>query len=260
VVILGAVRLIVFVLDTAIWMPVIGLVSLCEREGHTAFRVGQWWAWVNLKLVGAHLTVEGLEHLDPNRSYVFVSNHRSNLDVLALVGALWDFQLRWVAKEELFRIPLFGWALRATKQILVNRADHAQALASLAEAKQRMHDGVSVVFFPEGTRDDGPMLPFKKGGFVFAIETGVPVVPIGITGTERLMPRTAWTVHQGGDIRVHICAPIPTTGLSREDRNALLAEARQVIATCLEGREGRHTQGDGRDAVPATGVRSPVRS
>ena len=84
--ILGAVRLIVFVLDTAIWMPVIGLVSLCEREGHTAFRVGQWWAWVNLKLVGAHLTVEGLEHLDPNRSYVFVSNHRSNLDVLALVA------------------------------------------------------------------------------------------------------------------------------------------------------------------------------
>jgi 1-acyl-sn-glycerol-3-phosphate acyltransferase len=258
VVIVGAVRLIVFTLDTVLWIPLVILVSLCDHEARTAFRLAQWWAWANLKLVGAHLTVKGLEYLDPRQSYVFVSNHRSNLDVLALVVALWDFQLRWVAKEELFRIPLFGWGLRATKQILVNRADHAQALASLAEAKRRVHDGISVVFFPEGTRSDGTMLPFKKGAFVFAIDTGAQVVPIGITGTERLLPRTAWTVRRGGGIRVDICPPIPTAARSREDRDALLAEVRRVIAVRVEGWEGRRPRTDVRDGVPATGVRSSV--
>jgi 1-acyl-sn-glycerol-3-phosphate acyltransferase len=233
-VILGIVRLIVFVVDTVLWIPAVMLASMFDREGRLAFRVAQWWARANLALVGVRLVVDGLERLDTRQSYVFVSNHRSNLDVLALGGALWDFQLRWVAKEELFHIPLFGWALRAMKQIRVNRADHAQALASLAEAKQRMHDGISVVFFPEGTRGSGAMLPFKMGGFVFALETGAPIVPIAITGTERLLPRGGWTVRRGGEVRVTICPPIPTATRSREDRDALLAEVRQTIASCIE--------------------------
>jgi 1-acyl-sn-glycerol-3-phosphate acyltransferase len=233
-VILGIVRLIVFVVDTVLWIAVVILASVFDREGRAAFRVAQCWAWMNLELVGVRLVVEGLERLDTRQSYVFVSNHRSNLDVLALVGALWDFQLRWVAKEELFHIPLFGWGLRATKAIRVNRADHAQALASLAEAKQRMRDGVSVVFFPEGTRGTGTMLPFKKGGFVFALDTGAPLVPIAITGTEHLLPRGTWTVRRGGEVRVTICPPIPTATRLREDRDALLAEVRRVIASRVE--------------------------
>ncbi len=256
--ILGAVRLIIFAVDTVLWIPVVLLASLYDRDACLAFRISRWWAWTNLRLVGARVTVEGLEHLDPRTSYVFVSNHRSNLDVLALLVALWDFQLRWVAKEELFRIPLFGWALRALKQVLVNRADHAQALASLAAAKQRMHDGISVVFFPEGTRDGGTMLPFKKGGFVFALETAAPIVPIGISGTERLLPRAAWTVQHGGDVRVAISPPIPTTGLSRDDRDALLAEVRAVIASCVERLDGRAVHAAAPGSVPTAGVRSPA--
>ncbi len=257
--ILGTVRLIVFVLDTVLWIPVVLLASLFDSDARAAFRVAQWWAWTNLKLTGSRLTVEGLEQLDPRQSYVFVSNHRSNLDVLALVRALWDFQLRWVAKEELFHIPLFGWALRATKQILVNRRDHAQAVASLAAAKRRMHEGISVVFFPEGTRSNGvTMLPFKKGGFVFAIDTGAPVVPIGIVGTERLLPRARWTVRRGGDIRVVICPPIPTAARSIEDRDRLLAEVRQSIGNCVERLEGRAAGMHAPDPVPASGVRPSV--
>jgi 1-acyl-sn-glycerol-3-phosphate acyltransferase len=230
----GAVRLFVFVLDTAIAILCVLLASLADRDAKLAYKVARIWAWLNVKLCDTRVTVRGLEHLDPTRSYVFMSNHRSNLDVLALVGALWDFQLRWVAKEELFHIPLFGWGLRATKQIRVNRADHAQALASLAEAKQRMRDGVSVVFFPEGTRGTGTMLPFKKGGFVFALDTGAPLVPIAITGTEHLLPRGTWTVRRGGEVRVTICPPIPTATRLREDRDALLAEVRRVIASRVE--------------------------
>lgn len=259
--ILGAVRLIVFGVDTLLAILGVLLASLCDRDARLAFRVAQWWAWTNLKLVGARVHIEGFDHLDPRRSYVFVSNHRSNLDVLALFVALWDFQLRWVAKVELFRIPLFGWGLRAMKQILVNRADHAQAMASLAEAKQRMHDGISVVFFAEGTRGDGgTMLPFKKGGFVFALETGASIVPIGISGTERLLPRTAWTVQHGGEVRVAICPPISTAGRSLEDRDALLAEVRTVIASCVERLDGRAVPAGARGAVSTAGVRSAATS
>ncbi len=248
--ILGIVRLIVLVVDTALWIPVIILASLLDREARVAFRVTQWWAWANLELAATRVAVDGLEQLDPRRSYVFVSNHRSNLDVLALVIALWKFQLRWVAKEELFHIPLFGWGLRATKQIRVNRADHAQAIASLAAAKQRMHDGISVVFFPEGTRGPGgDMLPFKKGGFVFALETGATVVPIAITGTASILPRSGWIVRRGGDVRVSICRPITTATRTRDERDALLAEVRNAIAARLA---------DGDVAPPIVPARVPL--
>jgi len=230
----GAVRLFVFVLDTAIAILCVLLASLADRDAKLAYKVARIWAWLNVKVCDTRVTVRGLEHLDPTRSYVFMSNHRSNLDVLALVVGLWDFQLRWVAKEELFRIPLFGWGLRATKQILVNRADHAQAVASLERARERIRGGISVVFFPEGTRSPGDqMLPFKKGGFVFAIETGTPIVAIGIKGTARILPRDGWTVHEGGDVEVVVTPPIATDGLTFADRDALLARVERTIAATV---------------------------
>ena len=257
--VLGIIRLLVFALDTLVWIPAVLAASLLDRDARAAFRVAQYWAWFNLRLCGVRLTVDGLEHLDPCRSYVFMSNHRSNVDVLALVVALWDFQLRWVAKEELFHIPLFGWALRAMKQIVVNRSDHAQALASLATAKQRMHDGISVVFFPEGTRSEGTMLPFKKGGFVFALETGMPVVPIAITGTANILPRAGWLVRRGGDVRVSIRQPISTTGRTAADRDALLAETREAIGAGIADAANAPPRADVADiGMPPHGVRSPA--
>ena len=231
----GIVRLVVFVLDTAVVIPLVLLAALADRHAKLAYRIAQHWAWLNIKLCATHVHVQGREHLDPGGAYVFMSNHRSNLDVLALVVALWEFQLRWVAKKELVRIPLFGWALQATKQIIVNRADHAQAVASLAIAKDRIRNGISVVFFPEGTRSTGALLPFRKGGFVFAIETGTPVVPIGISGTARILPRNGWLVRRGGDVRVVIQPPIPTGGLTLDQRDALLARVERAIAACADG-------------------------
>jgi len=236
--ILGVLRLIVFVLDTALWIPVVLLASLVDRNAKLAYRIAQYWVWLNVKLCASRVHVQGLEHLDPRAPYVFMSNHRSNFDVMALVLALWNCQLRWVAKEELARMPGFGWALRATKQVIVNRADHAQALASLAVAKERLRDGISVVFFPEGTRSACGMLPFKKGGFVFAIETATPVVPIGISGSARILPRAGWLVRRGGDVRVAIHPPIPTDHIALDQRDALLAEVRWAIEACVDG-DGR---------------------
>ena len=244
-VIVGIVRLVVFLLDTAIVILLALLASLADPHAKLAYRIEQVWAWLNVKLCRTRIHVQGLEHLDPAASYVFMSNHRSNLDVLALVVALWEFQLRWVAKKELVRIPIFGWALEATKQIIVNRADHAQAVASLAIAKDRIRNGISVVFFPEGTRSTGAMLPFKKGGFVFAIETGTPVVPIGISGTARILPRNSWLVRHGGDVSVIVQPPIPTADLSLDQRDALLVRVERAITACA----------DGASSVPAPTVR-----
>ena len=251
--ILGIVRLIVFLLDTALWIPVALVASLADPDAKLAYRFARRWAWFNVKLLGTRVLVRGLEHLDPTKSYVFISNHRSNLDVLALVVALWDFQLRWVAKLELIHIPLFGWALKATKQIIVNRTDHAQAIASLMLAKERIGHGLSIVFFPEGTRSRGEMLPFKKGGFVLAIKTGTPIVPIGISGTAKILPRNGWIVRRGGDVQIVICPPIPTATLSLADRDALLAQVEGAITACTEGAAGPGAVG-ANAAAPRTAV------
>ncbi len=231
--ILGVVRLVAFTLDTAVAIPVVLLASLADSNAKLAYRVASYWAWFNFRLCGGRLSVSGLEHLDPSASYVFMSNHRSNFDVLALIVALWDFQLRWVAKEELKRIPGFGWALQATKQIFVSRSDHTRAVESLETARERIRDGISAVFFPEGTRSDGEMLPFKKGGFIFAIETATPIVPIGISGTASILPRHGWLVRHGGDVSIVVRPPIPTAGLTLDDRDALLADTERAIASCV---------------------------
>ena len=233
--VLGIVRLILFGVETAVTIPIVLALSLADAEAKLSYRFAQWWAWTALKFCATRVHVEGLEHLDASRPYVVMTNHRSNLDVLALVEALWNLQLRWVAKEELARIPGFGWALRATKHIIINRKDHAQAVASLAAAERRMSSGISVVFFPEGTRGFGQMLPFKKGGFIFAIETKTPIVPIAITGTARILPKGNWLLRHGGDVRVAVQPPIPTAALTLADRDALMAQVRASIEAGLAG-------------------------
>ncbi len=228
--VLAGLRLLVFVVDTALFIPLVLLAAIGDSEGRRAYAVARWWAWLNARLCGVSISAEGLAHLDPTRSYVFMSNHRSALDVLTLVVALRDFQLRWVAKRELARIPGFGLGLRATKQIFVDRSDHAQAVASLAAARSRLRGGISVVFFPEGTRSTGPLLPFKKGGFVFAIETGTPIVPIAIAGSRSLLRRDGALCRRRTRVQVTVRPPVPTANLTLEDRDVLLARVRWVIA------------------------------
>src|SRR5262249_27315570 len=174
--------------------------------------------WLNLALFGVRLRVRRLARLDPHAPYVFMSNHRSQTDILAVVAALEEFQLRWVAKKELLRIPLFGWALQRTGHIIIDRSDRQQSIASLRAAKGQMLDGVSVVIFPEGTRSEEgqALLPFKKGGFMLALETGFPIVPLVIRGSREILPRGSWQV-LAGEIEVIVGAPIEVGGLDREE-------------------------------------------
>src|SRR5439155_945863 len=128
----------------------------------------------------------------------FLSTHQSQFDILALLAVLDPFQLRWVAKRELRKVPILGLCAQLTHQILVDRESRTQAVAVIRQVKRLLDAGISVLFFPEGTRSkDGQLLPFKPGGFAVAVETGVPVVPVTINGSRRILPSGDWKVRAG---------------------------------------------------------------
>lgn len=191
----------------------------------------RFWARVGLFLARVRLTVEGHEHL-PLGAAVYMPNHQSNFDILALYAGL-PVQFRWLAKEELFRIPLFGFAMHRTGYIPVDRSDHKKAIRSMAEAARRISEGTSVIVFPEGTRSpDGALLPFKKGGFVLAINAAAPIVPVAICGSHDVMPKyTRWI--RGGHIRVTLFPAVPTAGTTPAGRDALMEAVRRPIAGAL---------------------------
>jgi 1-acyl-sn-glycerol-3-phosphate acyltransferase len=215
VVVLSVLKLLGIGLNTALLAPV--FVALGMIDGRWAHTVARVWVRINLLLTGVRVRTRREVPLDPHAAFVFMANHQSHFDVLAVVAALSDFQLRWVAKKELTRVPVFGWALRHSDHVIIDRSDHVQAMASLRAASEKMRRGLCVIIFPEGTRGpgDGTMLPFKRGGFVLAVEAGVPVVPVAVRGSRDVLGPHGWQIH-GGDIDVLVGAPIPVAGLARD--------------------------------------------
>jgi len=187
------------------------------------------WARVSLRLARQRLSVSGQEHLPRQGAVIFMPNHQSNLDILALFAGL-PVQFRWLAKKELFSIPLFGLAMRRTEYIPVDRSDRRAAIASISLAAQRIADGTSIILFPEGTRSpDGNMLPFKKGGFMLALQAQVPIIPVALQGSRDALPKYSWRIRPGR-ITVRIFPAIPTSGLGTIDRDRLMEEVRQPLA------------------------------
>lgn len=213
------------------------LTGLFDPHGKAVYGIGRFWTWFILRVGGLSLTVEGLERLDPRQPYIFMANHQSNIDIPVLVQSLKGFQLRWLAKRELLYVPLFGWAMWASKHILVDRSSRARALGSLKSAAARLKAGVSIVVFPEGTRSKtGALLPFKRGGFWLAIETQVPVVPVTIDGSGASLPVGAWRVRPG-TIAVRIGQPIAASTYRARAMNELRLRVRRAMEHQL-GRAG----------------------
>ena len=213
--VVSVLKLVGIALNTALLAPL--FVGLGMIDGRWAYRVAQLWVRINLLLTGVRVHAWRVAPLDRHAPFVFMSNHQSHFDVLAVVAALPEFHLRWVAKKELTGVPVFGWALRHSDHIIIDRSDHVQAMASLHAAAEKMRGGLCVIIFPEGTRGpgDGRLLPFKKGGFVLAAEAGVPVVPVAVRGSTRVLGPHAWRIHSG-EIDVVVGAPIPVAGLARD--------------------------------------------
>ncbi len=206
------------------------------------------WAPSSLWLASVRLDVRRLASI-PDGPAIFAANHESALDILAVVAAV-PRTVRFVAKEELFRLPVFGWHLALGGHVRVDRSDHARAVASLAEAARIVRAGTSLIVFPEGTRSrDGRVHPFKKGPFVIAMEAGSPVVPIAVSGAGAINPKGRIEVHPG---TLHVSIGTAVHPRDFADRTALLREVRHRIIEMH--RETGGLGGDVDDAVAARGL------
>jgi 1-acyl-sn-glycerol-3-phosphate acyltransferase len=236
VVLLSILKLLGIALNTALFAPAVVVASAVD--GRWGYRLSQLWVRINLLLTGVRVHARRETPLDPHAPYVFMSNHQSLFDVLAVVAALPEFQLRWVAKLELTRVPIFGWALRHSDHIIIDRSNHVQAMASLRAAVEKIRQGLSVIIFPEGTRGpgDGTLLPFKKGGFVLAQEAKIPIVPIVVQGSPEVLSRRGWQIH-GGDIDVLVGEPIPVASVQCEE---LMQRVREHLERMLPRTRARH--------------------
>jgi 1-acyl-sn-glycerol-3-phosphate acyltransferase len=221
-----ALKVLGIAINTVLVAPMIATVAAFV-DARRAYDLSRFWALVNLRVSGVGVHSIRRTALDARRPYVFMSNHASHFDALAVVAALPEFQLRWVAKRELLDIPIFGWALRRAGHIIIDRSNPEQAVASLRAAKSIMDTGVSVVIFPEGTREehDHELLPLKKGGFMLAIETGTPIVPLAVRGSRAVLPRDDWRI-QSGIMDVVVGEPIAVDG---ETREALIARVEAFL-------------------------------
>ena len=198
----------------------------------------RWWSRMWLWASGTRLTVEGGEHIDPDQSYVVVANHLSTLDIMVCFLAV-PLPIRYLAKKELFRIPLLAQAMRAVGIIEVDRAARTSIHASVnRQARELLAHNRSLIIYPEGTRPrDGVMKPFKKGAFTMAIASGLPVLPLSIHGTyEAAVPGKPW--FKGGPVTAVIDAPIPTAGLTQANTDMLRDQVREIIAKRVSDRGG----------------------
>lgn len=201
-----------------------------NRPGSVFDWAPRQWARVILAAAGVRVTIHGDEYRRGSR-HIFVGNHVSWFDVFALAAHLRWF--KFVAKAELFRIPIFGRAMRAAGMISIERQNHTQARASIDRAGAAIQEGASVILFPEGTRGRSYELrPFKKGAFVLAIETQSPIVPVAIHGTIAIQPKGR-TLIRPGRVDVHFLPPVETVGATYNDRDRLASEVKARIGDCL---------------------------
>jgi 1-acyl-sn-glycerol-3-phosphate acyltransferase len=208
--------------------------TLFDASGRLYARHARLWARLALALNGVSVTLAGAEHL-PDGPVIFMSNHQSNFDILALLAAM-PRQIHWIAKKELFEIPVFGPSMRRGGYIPLDRGDGRKALQSMDEAAATIHHGKSVVLFPEGTRTpDGNLLPFKRGGFILARKADVPVIPITINGSGRINPANQIRLYSG-DIRITLHPPVEVPSeLRRSEAEAFMMEnVRSRIESALE--------------------------
>jgi 1-acyl-sn-glycerol-3-phosphate acyltransferase len=194
-------------------------ILVCWLAGHPewlypwALFGGRNW----LRLSGMKVVVRGLEHLDPKQTYVFIANHRSYLDTATLFCHL-GRRIGLLAKKELLKVPIMGQGMGFVNVMAIDRSNRERALQTTHAAKERIRSGMSFGVFAEGTRSlPGQLLPFKKGGFYMAVETGVPIIPVAIKHTDGLMGKGTGQATPG-IIEMVLLEPVETHGLSTDEQ------------------------------------------
>jgi len=184
------------------------------------FTLAKIWGRINVLIFTVRYDIEGMEKIDPSKNYVFMGNHQSYIDIFLLLAII-NKKMLFMAKEELFKIPVFGFGIRALGIIPINRGESRDALKSLFEAAKKIQEGYSVLLFPEGTRSsDGEMLPFKRGAFVLAVRTGHEIAPFVLEGTERALAKGSFLANPFQKVKVRFLEPVSPDG--QKDRDLLV--------------------------------------
>jgi 1-acyl-sn-glycerol-3-phosphate acyltransferase len=192
-------------------------VSLFSKTGRAPYTLGRLWAWLILKTNRVKVQIQGLEKVDRKRSYVFISNHSSNLDPPAVAVKLSN-PLRFIGKQSLEKIPLFGWAARRANVIFIDRSDSPKSIDRINQAIKGLKDGISAYFFAEGT---------------LALKAKLPIVPITFLDSYKLFPKRALRI-KPGVMNIIVDEPIDTTPFTEEDREKVLEKVRSIILQNLE--------------------------
>jgi 1-acyl-sn-glycerol-3-phosphate acyltransferase len=204
------------------------IAGLLSRTGNLAFSISKLWAYTMLAISFVRTEIKNKDKIQPGTSYIIISNHQSLYDIIALVTAL-GIQYRWFIKKEVLKIPIFGYALYASRNIFIDRSNTASAIESINKGIDRLPKGVSVMVFAEGTRSpDGHIHEFKKGGFVTAVRRKIPILPVTVNGSRRVLPKGS-LAFKPGKIQVVIGDPIDTNGYTTDIVQELIDKTRQAI-------------------------------
>jgi 1-acyl-sn-glycerol-3-phosphate acyltransferase len=207
------------------------LLGVTDKPGGLFDNAPRWWSKTLLWAAGVRVRVHGIQNASQAEPHIFASNHVSWFDVPALAANLPRY--KFVAKAELFKVPIFGRAMRSAGMIEIQRENRKAAFGAYEIAADRIREGNSVVVFPEGTRGRAyPLRPFKKGPFVLAIAAGVPIVPVIVHGTIEVMRKGSLWAHPG-QIDVHLLEPVSTAGVDYDHREALMQTVRTKMANAM---------------------------
>ncbi len=206
------------------------IFAIIDRSHTLYFKLSKYFSGGVLWISGIKLEVTGLENLDKSKTYVFVSNHSSQFDIVVLQKTIPN-RMAMIFKKELAKIPFFGWQLAMGPYVMIDRENYEKALKSIDEAKQKMEkQNISIVVFAEGTRSKtGEIQPFKRGAFRLATQVGYPIIPTTIVGSNKIMPKGTYRLRRG-TIKVHFDKPLEVEGnVTRQQEIDLMNRVREII-------------------------------
>jgi 1-acyl-sn-glycerol-3-phosphate acyltransferase len=216
-----------------LWLPLLAAIFVATAPFDPGrYAAGRWFrraAVAAVKLIPFwDFRTEGVRIEDPRRPYIAVSNHESYADIFLISHLPWE--MKWLSKEAIFRIPVMGWMMRMAGDIAVRRTDLRSRAQALAEVRDRLAKRVSVIILPEGTRSEGhDLLPFRDGAFRVAVETGVPILPMAVAGTRHAMAKASLRFNRARAV-VRVLPPIETKGLTQADVPALRDRVQRLVA------------------------------
>ncbi len=224
-----------------LWLPLLAIIRLFDRDP-VHYRTGRWFRRLGVAMTSVNpswrIHISGHKVDNPRRPYVVVSNHQSHADIPILSNLPWE--MKWIAKKELFSLPFVGWMMKLAGDIPVDRTDRRSGAMMLLTAKRYLEQKCSVMFFPEGTRSrDGRIGLFNEGAFHLAVKAQVPILPVAVEGSFGCLPKKSWKFGKPSEVYVRILPEVDTAGLTAEGATSLCSTVRQMIIETVAELRGR---------------------